>query len=140
MTEELFLALAVSLAGGLGATTRHAVDALMRRTRAGDPWGTFVVNVSGSFALGLAVGLAGGQPWMNGAGLDVLGIGFLGGYTTFSTAMLQAVQGVGEPSGATGDARAGVLRAGALAASMLLSSVAAAALGVLLSNLVGGGR
>lgn len=140
MTEELFLTLAVSLAGGLGATTRHAVDALLRRSRAGAPWGTYVVNLSGSFALGLAVGLAGDQPWVNGAGLDVLGIGFLGGYTTFSTAMLQAVQGVGEPGAATGGTRAGFVRAGALAAWMLLSSVAAAALGVLLSNLVGGGR
>lgn len=140
MTEELFLALAVSLAGGLGATTRHAVDALMRRSRAGESRATFVVNVSGSFALGLTVGLAGRQPWMNGTALDVLGIGFLGGYTTFSTAMLQAVQGVGEPGAVAGDARAGFVRAGMRGAWMLLPCVAAAALGMLAAGLVGGGR
>jgi CrcB protein len=75
----------VGLLGGLGAVLRHVVDgAVAARTSRGLPWGIFVVNVTGAFALGLLAG--------SGAGADVvrlLGMGLLGAYTTFSTWMLQ---------------------------------------------------
>ena len=65
--------------GGVGAVARHVVDALVaRRTSHLLPWGIFVVNVSGAFALGALDGRA-----------RVVGIGLLGAYTTFSTWMLQ---------------------------------------------------
>ena len=75
----------VALAGALGALGRYAVHGLVQsRTASRFPYGTFVVNVSGSFVLGLVVGLLTYQ------GLDpdvrtVVGIGFIGAYTTFSS-------------------------------------------------------
>lgn len=69
------LALGVTLAAGLGAVARYLVDHLVRRPDF--PLGTLVVNVTGSFVLGL-VGASG--PWA-----AVIGTGFAGGYTTLST-------------------------------------------------------
>lgn len=85
-----FFLLAV-LGGGIGATARFVVDGLvMRRVSGGFPWGTFAINVSGSLILGFLTGLAGSSlldsPW-----LFVLGSGVVGGYTTFSTAMVDTV-------------------------------------------------
>lgn len=77
--------LLLAFAGGLGAATRLTVDVLLsRHLPATLPWATIVVNVSGSFLLGLLLGLGAGRPWN-----DVVGVGFLGGYTTFSTASLE---------------------------------------------------
>jgi CrcB protein len=75
----------VALAGACGALGRYGVHELVQsRTASRFPYGTVVVNVSGSFALGLLVGLVTYQ------GLDadvrtVIGTGFLGAYTTFSS-------------------------------------------------------
>jgi CrcB protein len=87
-----FLVLAVVVAGGLGAVGRFLVDAVVRSwTRAPNPLGTVVVNVTGSFALGVVTGLvlAGSVPE---AARLVVGTGFLGGYTTFSTASFHTVR------------------------------------------------
>lgn len=130
--EGLTLALVISLAGGLGAALRHVVDRVVEERAPGAAaggLGTFVVNVSGSFLLGLVVGIV-----PTGAWVAVLGVGLLGGYTTFSTAMLLALQRSGE----RGADRGG--RAGLRAAAMLLACVAAAALGMLVASVVGGGR
>jgi CrcB protein len=82
--------LAIAVAGALGAASRHQLESLVNRAW-GDafPWGTFVVNVSGSFALGVLVGVFArrlGVPLWLQAGATV---GFLGAYTTFSTLSLQ---------------------------------------------------
>lgn len=83
--------IAVALAGGVGSALRYLVDnALPVRVRARFPWGTAVVNLTGSFALGVVAGLAArGMPevWVT-----VLGVGLIGGYTTFSTASLETVR------------------------------------------------
>lgn len=77
--------LLIAIAGGLGASTRFVVDALVRgRTSSTFPWATVLVNVTGSFLLGLLIGSGAGGRW-----LDVAGTGFLGGYTTFSAASLE---------------------------------------------------
>jgi CrcB protein len=59
------------------------------RRAAGFPWGTFTVNVSGSFLLGLVFTLLAERltvaPWVRAA----VAIGFLGAYTTFSTLSLE---------------------------------------------------
>lgn len=74
------LPLWVALAAGAGAVTRYVVDQLVaRRLGAGFPWGTLVVNTSGSFLLGL---VAGG---LSGSAAAVLGAGYAGGFTTLST-------------------------------------------------------
>lgn len=90
MTPLVFLLLA--LAGGAGAAVRLLVDGLVKtRFGARFPWGTSVINVSGSFALGLVTGLtAVGR--MDEAWELVVGAGFLGGYTTFSTASFETVR------------------------------------------------
>jgi CrcB protein len=77
---------AIAVAGALGALARYGLDGFVsRRTSGAFPWGTFVVNISGAFTLGLVFTLAterwGPAPWLRSA----LTIGFLGAYTTFST-------------------------------------------------------
>jgi CrcB protein len=79
--------LLMALAGGLGAGTRYSLDAWMRpRVSPRLPWSTHVINVSGSLLLGLLVGLGTGDTWHT-----IVGTGFLGGYTTFSTASVESV-------------------------------------------------
>jgi CrcB protein len=83
---------AIALAGGLGAAARFVVDGLVRaRWRGALPVATMVVNVSGS----LAIGLLSGASLFHGLGptwLVVAATGFCGGYTTFSTAMVETVR------------------------------------------------
>ena len=83
--SEVWLAAGVAIAGAIGAPARFVVERMIRARWPADwPWGTFVVNVSGSLALGVVVGLVLAQ------GVDpdvrtIVGTGFLGAYTTFST-------------------------------------------------------
>jgi fluoride exporter len=77
----------VALLGGVGALARFAVDGLVA-SRTGSlefPWGTFVVNISGAFLLGLLAGAA-----LHGDALLLAGTATLGSYTTFSTWMFEA--------------------------------------------------
>lgn len=90
MTPFLFLGIAV--AGGIGAAGRFFVDGAIRsRTNGTMPWGTIIINVSGSFLLGLIAGFTGHQLLPEPAFL-IVGTGFLGGYTTFSTASFETVR------------------------------------------------
>lgn len=90
MTPLVFLCIAV--AGGFGAATRLFVDGLIKaHTRAAFPLATLLINVSGSLALGLLTGLA-MTHLVSTTFLLVLGTGFLGGYTTFSTASFESVR------------------------------------------------
>ena len=59
------------------------------------PWGTVVVNVTACLFMGLLVGWAGDSPHSESwaaAALTVLGTGFLGGYSTFSTACVEGAR------------------------------------------------
>jgi len=85
-------ALGIALGGGLGALARYHVEGLIApRQRSPFPMSTLVVNVAGSLALGLLVGLAtaGHVPmsWQTWAGT-----GFLGAFTTFSTFTYETVR------------------------------------------------
>jgi len=75
----------LSLGGALGVNARFWLGAWMNRWASPQfPWATFTINVSGSFAIGfLTIVLARWLPHPN-VRLLVL-VGFLGGYTTFST-------------------------------------------------------
>jgi fluoride exporter len=76
----------VAVFGALGAVARFRVDAVVSARLPSDfPIGTFAVNLSGALALGLLVGAA-----VPHRALLVLGTGFLGGYTTFSTWMVES--------------------------------------------------
>jgi CrcB protein len=92
VTPLLFIAIAV--AGGLGAAARFVLDGVVRartNSRTTFPLGTFLINASGSLLLGLVVGLTSSQllPETLHA---IVGAGFLGGYTTFSTASFETVR------------------------------------------------
>ena len=77
--------LAVGALGGLGAIARFLTDrAVSHRLHSAFPFGTFVVNLSGAFALGVLAGVAPGRDTY-----VVIGGGLLGAYTTFSTWMLE---------------------------------------------------
>lgn len=118
----------ISVAGGLGAATRLVVDGLIRsRVAMAYPIGTTVINISGSLLLGFVVGLVDGG-LMGGAWQAILGTGFLGGFTTFSTASFETVRLL-----ADGRYRA----AAANGLGMLVAAVAAAALGLWLGLLLG---
>jgi CrcB protein len=74
----------LALLGGLGSVGRVLVaEAVQARTPSAFPAGVLVVNVSGSLALGALVGAGAG-----GDVLRLLGIGLLGGYTTYSAWMV----------------------------------------------------
>lgn len=89
MNAGLFLLVVVG--GGLGASLRFVIDGLiMQRVTSGFPWGTFVINATGSLLLGFLTGLADSSV-LDAAWLAVLGTGVMGGYTTFSTAMVDVV-------------------------------------------------
>ncbi len=80
---------ALVVGGGVGAGLRYLVDAAVMRGRTGAfPLGIVLVNVSGSFVLGLLTGLGSliAPAWMT-----ILGVGLLGGYTTFSTVSVETV-------------------------------------------------
>lgn len=79
-------------AGAVGAPVRYLVESFFRdRTGGGFPWGTFVVNATGSLLLGLLTGLALYHAFPESPRL-VLGTGFLGAYTTFSTFTFETVR------------------------------------------------
>jgi CrcB protein len=86
------IAVWVVLAGSLGSVARFVLDGIVRSLRASVfPWGTLLINVSGSLLLGFLTGatLAGLIP---SSALTVFGVGFCGGYTTFSTASLETIR------------------------------------------------
>ncbi|AZL08274.1 fluoride efflux transporter CrcB [Brevibacterium aurantiacum] len=90
MTPLIFIALA--LAGGIGTAARMLLDGIIKSlVSSGIPWGTIVINVSGSLVLGLLTGLASDQILPESWHL-VIGTGFLGGYTTFSTASFETIR------------------------------------------------
>ncbi|SEH88757.1 camphor resistance protein CrcB [Mycolicibacterium rutilum] len=78
----------VALLGGAGAVARFLIDrAVSHRLTGLFPSGIFVVNISGALVLGLLSGLALGPT----AAL-LVGVAFVGAYTTFSTWMLQTLE------------------------------------------------
>ncbi len=82
----------LSLAGGTGALVRFVADGLIRTKLGRDfPWGTTLVNISGSLILGVIIGLMWQQDISSTTKL-IIGTGFCGGYTTFSTASFETVR------------------------------------------------
>lgn len=91
----------IGLGGFAGAVARYVVDGFVAERVAGAfPWGTLVVNVSGSFALGLLFALSVDRAILPAEIRGPVLIGFIGAYTTFSTYMLESWQLIG--SGAYG--------------------------------------
>jgi fluoride exporter len=115
----------IAVAGALGALARYGLEGFVSdRTGGGFPWGTFAVNVTGAFVLGLVFTLLTerwtADPWLRSA----LTIGFLGAYTTFSTLSFESYRLLED-------------RAVGLAAANLLGSCAAGLAAVYLGVVLG---
>ncbi len=82
--------LAIFVGGALGTVARYLLDAHHPVPQGAFPWVTLAVNLSGSFAIGLLVPLtergARRAPWAR----PLLVVGFLGGWTTYSTLAVEA--------------------------------------------------
>jgi CrcB protein len=83
----------VGLGGAIGAMARYGAGVLFGwMGLIGFPWATLVVNVSGSFAMGLLIGYLAHTTPSNQSELQLLlAVGVLGGFTTFSSFSLDAV-------------------------------------------------
>jgi CrcB protein len=128
----MILAVLVGLGASLGAVARYLVDRAVTHRRgpllpgAPFPSGTWLINLSGAFVLGLLVGLA-GRHGLPTAALAVAGTGFCGGYTTFSTFSVETIR-------LTEDGRAVIALMNML--SSLALGLVAAALGLGLAYLI----
>lgn len=116
----------IAVAGGAGAVARFVTDGeLTKRLPARLPVATLIINVTGAFLLGLVTGWAmGGGP---AEARSIIGTGFLGGFTTFSTASVELVRLVRAERS---------LAAVGLGISMLAAAVLAAALGLVVAALL----
>jgi CrcB protein len=86
------LPLAVFVGGGAGAACRYGVGRFVGARYGGAlPLGTFVINVTGCFALGLLATALAATHRDVALPTALLGSGFLGGYTTFSTYALEGL-------------------------------------------------
>lgn len=120
----MILAIAVGVAGAMGATARYLIDATVQdRTRGVLPLGTMTVNVIGSLIMGVVAGLV----LFHNSGATaktIMGTGFCGGLTTWSAASWETLRLFEDDSFAAGFLNA----VGGLAASL-----AAAGIGLLLA-------
>ncbi len=117
ITSDMNGLLYVALGGALGASARHMLGMAMFRVMGpGYPWGTLFANVIGGLLMGILIG------WLafkvsGGENLRLLlGVGALGGFTTFSSFSLEAVRMI--------ETKAYGLAAGYISASVILSILA----------------
>ena len=75
----------------MGALSRYLLQSLFASSLGSVMLGTFVINISGAFLLGLLVAIVEGRFDVPANTRVVLGVGFLGAYTTFSTLMFDSV-------------------------------------------------
>jgi len=84
--------LMIGLGGILGANARYLVGGwVTQRLGVQFPWGTFLINLSGSLVLGLFVAYMARHPASHYPRL-FFAVGFLGAYTTFSTFSVESLQ------------------------------------------------
>jgi CrcB protein len=119
----------VALGGAIGSVLRYLISFSMSlRIGAGFPWATFLINVAGSFLIGMVAEIALQRASWIGPELRLfLAVGVLGGFTTFSTFSLELVGLIGQ--------RAPALAVVYAAGSVLLG-LAAAFSGLLLARTI----
>lgn len=83
--------LAVAAGGALGAGLRYGVGLWSSRLYSGFPWHTMLVNVLGSFLIGVLMAFAVDKGAVSGEWRLFLGTGVLGGFTTFSTLAYETI-------------------------------------------------
>ena len=87
MTQKLLL---IAVAGGLGAVARYGLSGLV--SRASFPWGTVAVNMLGCLVFGVLVAAFDRRLSITPDMRDVVLIGFMGAFTTFSTFAFETTQ------------------------------------------------
>ncbi|HET6794825.1 MAG TPA: fluoride efflux transporter CrcB [Acidimicrobiales bacterium] len=117
----------VVAAGAVGAPCRYLVDSWVTDRTAGSfPWGTLAVNLSGSVVLGFLTGLVLFHAFSDAPRL-VVGTGFCGAYTTFSTFGFETVRLIEEGA---------LLEAAENVVVSVIGGLAGAAAGLALAGLV----
>lgn len=86
------LLVAVSLGGVMGSLGRYAVGVALPHDAGAFPWATLVVNVTGAFAMGLLVAFLVDRPGAHRLARPFVGVGVLGGWTTFSALAVDVVE------------------------------------------------
>lgn len=120
----MVLACVVGAAGAVGAVSRYLLDGLVQDRVAGAfPAGTLAVNLTGSFVLGLVTGFAVRHPAMH-VTATVVGAGFCGALTTWSTTAWETVRLAEE-----GEGRTALAQLAANVAGCLVTAGAALAIG-----------
>jgi CrcB protein len=113
----------IAVGGGIGALARYGIELLLPTVPGGLPWGTFTINVSGCLLIGvlmvLVTDVCTNRPLLR----PFVGVGVLGGFTTFST-YANEVRGLLTPGSVP------------LAAAYLAGTLAGALLAVLLGMAV----
>jgi CrcB protein len=83
----------VGLGGFLGANARYLLGGWMAsQLGAGFPYGTYVINVTGSFILGFFLAFAQDRTWVAPGARLLFAVGFVGAYTTFSTFEYESIR------------------------------------------------
>jgi CrcB protein len=119
--------LLVAAGGAIGSALRYSIGSVMGPTAdTAFPWHTFLINMTGSFAIGLLLVAAARLGWP-GWWRPLLALGVLGGYTTFSTFALESVELMLRGSYAT---------AAAYSIGSLAVGLAAAAAGIFLGRAI----
>jgi CrcB protein len=90
--ERLLRVSAIATGGALGTLARYGVDRALAGPALGFPWSTLVVNVAGSFLLGVTVTVIVERWSPSRLARPFVAIGFCGGFTTFSTMVVEAAQ------------------------------------------------
>ncbi len=113
----------VGVGGALGALSRYAIDSALAAAIGQTVLGIFLINVTGSFLLGVFVSASDGSSLPSSARL-LVAIGFLGSYTTFSTLTVAGVQ-----SAESGEIMRAALNVGGSVGAGLIAALAGVAVG-----------
>ena len=114
------LLIAIAAGGVLGSLSRYAVGLGLPHEAGAWPWATFTVNLTGCLAMGLLVAYLVARPGTHRLARPFVGVGVLGGWTTFSSFAVDVLQQTHAGHGG---------RAAAYIASSIILGVAAVGFG-----------
>lgn len=126
----MFAYMWIAIGGALGTTARFWLSGVVARSFGETfPWGTLVINVTGSFVIGFFGALTGpdGRLFVGSTARQFVMIGMCGGYTTFSSFSLQTLNLMNDGEW---------FRAGANVGLSVLLCMIAVWTGVVLANLI----